>query len=290
MSGPDVEQGCPVVHHDARSRHHQARSEIGEHAVDQRAGVPRAVDHADVYGVAARNHLAVGRGVQRPLGVDQAAPALGVLLGCPHFGGHVGAAWVGQVFKRVGKSQPGRLDQVMVPFRALGAHARNVESFDDVQRLQGHNALTVGRTLPAGHAPVVRLDGFVPIRAVRLQIFFRQPAALFLDELCHHRRYWAGVKRLAAALRHCPQRARQSGQSHDFPLTRGAPVHQQLLARRQRRQLVFLLLPLETDDVAYGKPVLRVIDGWRQRVGQAYCPFALQQHLPPVHGSGNRDG
>ncbi len=112
----------------------------------------------------------------------------------------------------------------MIPVGALRAHPPHIEAFDNVQRLQGGDTLPIGRTLPAGDAPVVGGDRLIPVGAVARQVFVGQPSALFLDEGRHLLSNFPLVKGLGASLRYGPQRIAQSRNGHQLPMFWGTTV------------------------------------------------------------------
>ena len=153
VGGVQREQPGPVVQHDAGAGGHHAGAEVGEDAVDERAGVALPVHGADVHRVAAGDGLPVGRGHHRLARVYQLPPLGRVFFGYKLRRRHVHHAGVGDVAIGVGEGQPHGLDQVVIGVRRLRAHRADVEALGDVQSLQRRDALAVGRAFPAGDAP-----------------------------------------------------------------------------------------------------------------------------------------
>ena len=199
------EQPAAALQRESRTIRHQARSETGEVALDERHHVAGAIDDAQVRGVAAvrgqraRCDFRVGA---RRVDLARAFGRIPLRQQCP--GRHVVEGRIADVPRHVGIGQLLRFDERMkrlggvVPVRA---HRRVL---DQVEHHQGGDALSVWRQLVHGPPAIRRRERCDPFRVVRREVFGSQRAAVArraAHEACRDR---APVERVASV---CGQQA-----------------------------------------------------------------------------------
>ena len=163
-----------------------------------------------------------------------------------------------------------------------------VETLEDVEHLEGDEALGVRRDLVDGDVLVGRRDRLDPVGVVRLQIVESHEATLALNEFRDGARDLSAIERVGAFGRDLSERAREVGLAKELAVTGRAAVHEVRLRRRRlARELLLGSLPVRRDDLGDRKPVLGVADGRLEKLCKALAPEARPELLPAVERSWN---
>ena len=296
VRGIQREELAPVLDRKPRALRHDARSESPEDALDERHGVAVLVDDGHVGRIPVLQDGIAGRDVHgRPAGIDAPALPRGVVLRQQGFHGHVREGGIGIEHGAVGIGQFLGFDLQMQRFRRLAARFGEVVAFQDVQHLQGGDALPARRQFPDRMAPIVHANRIVPGRHVVPEVLGAEQSADIPRTGHYGFGDFAVVERVAAAF---GQDAVGSGQVR-IPERRaglgGLPAGQidphglgpGLQQRRGSR-------PVPRNDVRNGKPVLRVGDGGLQHLFHGQGAEAIEEAGPAVdaawHGPVERPG
>ena len=124
-------------------------------------------------------------------------------------------ARVAHLGESLGKRQLYRLYLQVVAARAFAL--RQLEFFQDVQRHQRNNALSVRRYLPDVVAAVIHAYRLDPLGSERGEIFGAQPAVMLLREAVYRLREFPRIEGGGARLRNLFQRARLRLAAPDLP-------------------------------------------------------------------------
>ena len=158
-----------------------------------------------------------------------------------------------------------------------------VKALGNIQGQQRGYALTVGRTFPDRHAPIVRVDGFVPIGVVCCQVTCRDPASFGLNEIGDFLGDVASVKGVSSPFGNGLQRLSQGWQRDHLAVAWGVTSGQEFHPGWASRQLAFGGLPLAGDHLGHGVTVECIADCWAKHLTQAHHPVRLQRRLPAIH-------
>ena len=158
------EAGAAIVQHDAGVAGDDAGAERVEDAVDERHGVAVLVDDREIGRVAAHLDVAVGRRIDRLVGIDQRAALRRVVLRQQLLDRHLGERRIGDVAVAIRERNLRRLDQRVVVARRIVPHRRQVDAFEDVEQHQRGQPLVVRRKLVERVAAVGRRDRLDPRR------------------------------------------------------------------------------------------------------------------------------
>ena len=164
------------------------------------------------------------------------------------------------------------------------------KALQDVQHLQGGDALRVGRNLADRPAAVVGLDRLHPLGLEIGKVVERHRAALLVDDVDDGLRGGTLVVAVAPLFRDAPQGAREVGIAEDLARAGRAAVDQE---RRARVGVLAEQLlgprPQAGGDLHQGEAVLGVEDRRRERHREGQRAEALAQGIPSGHHAGHRD-
>ena len=289
------ETAAAVVQHDAGAGRDDSGAEIGEQRVDERDGVPLSVGGGQIDCVAVI--AAVEERIGRDLSTDHTGLVLGgrlvridllpargrVLLGderLQELRGH--AVGIGEVGRTVGEPNPLRFDEPVQIVGAVVAERLDVVALENVQHLERHEALGIGRHLVDVVAAVARVNRVHPIRLVAGEIGLGEKPAALLKVGRDGASDRALVERIASSRGHLLQRSRQVRVAEDVARPRHAPARQKHCSRgRICRQLPGRGVPLVRDDLGHGVTITCVADGRRQRTRERDRPV-LRKELGPA--------
>ena len=151
------------------------------------------------------------------------------------------------------------------------------------QGFKGGDTLAVGRTFPAGDAPVVGGYRLVPVGSVGGEVFSGEPTTVFLDEGGHFLGYGPAVEGVATFVGDGPEGEGEGGQLHHVALLRRVSIEQHFLARRVAPQLGQEVLPLPGDNLGHREAFLGIADGRLQEAGKG-ASFRTQTAGFPSRG------
>ena len=268
-----------------------AGAERVEQAVDERDGVPVLVHDREISRVAAHLDLAVGRRIDRLVGIDERAALRRVVPGQQLLDGHLGERRVGDVAVAIREGNLRRLDERVVVARRIVPHRRQVDAFEDVEQQQRGEPLVVRRKFVKGVAAVGRRDRLDPRGLVLREILHRQIPAVLLAVVDDGPADLAAVVGVAPALGERAERAGEILLDEDVAGLRRLAVHE--IGRRGRRrasQLLDLGNPVGDGFLHHREAVFGERNRRRQQIRQLHRPVLLEQRHPPVERAGHGDG
>ena len=159
MGRVECEQAAAILKHEPQPGRHVVRAEPVEVALDQAHAVKVTVDDRHVNRVGlrrvARHRVQVGL-----LAVRSRPPARGIWLGDQRRDRQRAKCRIGVIFGPVFIGELLGLDHQMKRLGRLRAQAFEVIRLEQVEHLQGGDALTIGRQLPDVVAAIIGRNGF----------------------------------------------------------------------------------------------------------------------------------
>ncbi len=288
----EVEELAPVLEAEAQVAGRHAAAHAAVVALDEAHHVAFAVGGGEVDGIAFLQGRVARLQAARGAVADEGPALGGVVLREQPGERHLHEGGIGVELGPVLEGQLLGLREEVRVLRAAEGDLREVVAFEDVQHLEGRDALAVGRQLPHVVAAVVDADGLHPVRVVGGQVLVAEEAAVGLHVGIDLPGDLALVEGVAALLGQELQRLRQAGVAEDLPAHRAAlAVHREgLQEARVLAQHRHAAVPVVGDELGDREALLGVLDGRRQhlRHGQpAELPVQLE---PAVHAAGHAHG
>ena len=172
-----------------------------------------------------------GTSIGGRLQVDQLGPLCGILLRDQLRDRQLAERRIGVELGPIGKGQLLGLDEQVKPLGTAGAHPADIVRLDQVEHLQGGDALAVGRQFPDVVAAVVGRDRLDPFGRVIGQVLERHVAAVRLGIVDDLPGDLAAVERRRAVLGDRAIARRQVGIAEDLAFGRRMAVDQIGLGR-----------------------------------------------------------
>ena len=189
------------------------------------------------------------------------------------------------------EGEPLRLDEQVEVVGGVVAQRPEVVRLEDVEHLQGDEALGVRRQLAHLHVAVRGAERLHPVGTMTPEIGGVEHAAA-RGEMRHERlRQRPAIERVNAAAGDGLQRSREPRVPEDLPGSRRPAAGKERACRvGVAREHVLTVLPLAGDDLGHREPVLRVADRGRQRLRKRHASVMPKQFRPAAHDAGYGHG
>ena len=176
-------------------------------------------------------------------------------------------------------------------FRTAETHGRDVETFEDVQHLQGGDALAIGRQFKDFVAPVVGGDRLDPFRAMAGQVLVAEETTVLLHIAGNRPGHLALVEDVPASPRDLLIGIRQGRIAEHVALAGGtAAGSEDLLESRIAREPGDAALPVIGDDLGHRESLPGVTDRRVENFGHGQPAVTFVQLEPTVDGPGDAHG
>ena len=190
----------------------------------------------------------------------------------------------------IGKRQLERFGNRVKIGRAVVPHLFQIEAFENVQRLQHHEALRVRRALVHVNAAIARADRRVLEWLIRGQILGGDDAAARLEKRCGVPGKIAAIEHVRSLRRDLAQGSRQIAVHEHVAHRKRFPVPEPDLRRRRKlRQLVTAALQALGQRRRDREPLFRNLDGRREHLGQRSSAVLLHRQRGAADRAGHRD-
>src|SRR5215208_120922 len=183
-----------------------------------------------------------------------------------------------------------RLDLEVDTVRARGFHGGQLESFEDVEHLQGRGALAGGWDLVDPDTSVVGRDRLDEGRLVGREILLREVTSGLLRGARDARCNLAFVESVGAPFGDGRDRGRKVHLGENLPCNR-SPAFRQKGPRGGLvcAEYVFVLIPVAGDDLGDGVAILRELPGGLEQTRQGLVPEAVCGFLPQPDSARDRN-
>ncbi len=195
------EELAAVLEHEAQAIRDEARSHAAEVGLDEGDHQAVLVRGAKIGGVAVAGRLSGADVLQDAVRSDQGGASGGVVLGIEPGDRRLGEGGIGEEARPVLEGQPLGLGLVMQALGGHRTHGLHVEAFEDVQHLQGGQALGVRTQAEHLHATVGGAERRGPFALVVGQVAPVQPAPDAPEVALDPGRDFTFVKGVPAAVR-----------------------------------------------------------------------------------------
>ena len=224
--------------------------------------------------------------------MNQAATLCGVILRQQAIDGNVfSKAWVCDVTIAVGEGQLERFRDDMNIVCRVVAELLQIESFQDVQSEEQHDALGVGSTLVDFVLFVGRLNGSSFLRLIAGEILKPQQALLSFIEISCQSRQRATVERLRPSFARVLSVRARSGWMNTSAGSKGLPLFVSALTELGKADNLCLPLPVKgCRPVGERMALFGGIDGRLDELRQRHGAITLQRQVHATHSAGYGTG